>query len=290
MNRWAIFRSSLWGRRTDTATGSNDLRLDTSTPRLSWSGAGDAGPAVMMPIVYLNGLRLWRARGPLRSAFDVSQFRVGSLFDAFEDDVCEEGFGADAGGVPKAFAFAFGGIAPGGLAAFEAFLDGLFRFAEHDWNVFVGMEAVADEEWNHNEVFRGRNRIAVADARVFFHEDGVDFGVAVEAANDFDLAFDGFAGVFVVAGAMPGNEQGGLTRLRCGGEGMFLHDITRAGEQDLGHALVSADGAAIVNGLVAALQHAFIFARRASRHAEFARDDFFGEIAFADKEGNDKNS
>src|SRR5438309_1872384 len=111
MNRRAIFILSLWDGRTDTATGSNDLRLDTSIPHLSWSGAGDAGPAVMMPIVYLNGLRLWRARGPLRSVFEVSHLRAGSLFDAFEDDVCEEGFGADAGGVPKAFALPFGRIA-----------------------------------------------------------------------------------------------------------------------------------------------------------------------------------
>src|SRR5688572_9126450 len=42
--------------------------------------------------------------------------------NALEDDVGDEGFGADAFGVPEALAFFFGWVAPGGLVLFEAFL------------------------------------------------------------------------------------------------------------------------------------------------------------------------
>src|SRR5688572_26561743 len=69
-----------------------------------------------------------------------------SLAHPLEDYFGDLGLVANAGGIPEALAFFLSGIAPGGLAGAETLTNGFFGLAEHYGDVFVGMEAVADEE------------------------------------------------------------------------------------------------------------------------------------------------
>src|SRR5688500_9283495 len=136
---------------------------------------------------------LWTVQGAVRHALSGGLERLGFGFaDAFEDDVWEVGFAADAGGVPDKLAFFFGGVAPGGLTFCKTPLDDAFRFAEHDRDVFVRMEAVADEEGDNDDVAGGSHGVAIADAGGFFHEYGMDFGVNAADPDEIGLALDGF--------------------------------------------------------------------------------------------------
>src|SRR5687768_13746652 len=106
----------------------------------------------------------------------------------------------------------------------------------------------------------------------------MDFSVFVFGANEFDLSFDGIAGVFVLAGAVAGDEErrfAGLWRAR---EWMLRNGFLCAREQDFGHAVVGADRTAVMDRLVVAAEDAFI-----ASEAEFARNHFVSEVAFADK-------
>ena len=231
------------------------------------------------------------SRGNSNASCWLGDARCG-FADAFEDYVGEVRLAADAGGIPEKFALLLGRVAPGGLTFLEPLLDDAFGFAEHDRDVFKGMESVADEERDHDDVAGGGHGVAIADARVFFHEDGVDLGVFAAGADEFDLAFDGLAGVFVVAGAVTGNEKGGLGWLGSARKRMFLDDVAGAGDQQFGHAFVSANRAAIVDLLGATVGLSDLEGIEA-RHpvkgeAEFARDNFLGEIPFADEERNNE--
>src|SRR5688572_28064722 len=101
----------------------------------------------------------------------------------------------------------------------------------------------------------------------------MDFGVFVFGANEFDLALDGFAGIFVLAGAMAGDKErcfAGLWRAR---EWMLGNGFFGAREQDFGHAVVGADGAAVMDRLIVAAENAFV-----GSEAELARDHFVREV------------
>src|SRR5688572_163532 len=204
------------------------------------------------------------------------------------------GFASDAGGVPEKFTFFLGGVAPGRLAFLETFLDDALGFAEHDGDVFVGMEAVADEERDHDDVASGGHGVTVADAGIFLHEDRMDFGVFAAGADEFDLAFDRFAGVFIVAGAVAGDEERGFGRLGRARERMFLDDVASAGEQEFGHAFVGADRPAIKDLLrepvILANLNTIEAGCAVMREAEFARNDFLGEVTLTDEERDYKNA
>ena len=151
----------------------------------------------------------------------------GGFADALQDNFRHQRLAADAGGVPNAFAFVLGWVAPGRLAQLQPLPhDGPGR-AQHHRNVFKGMQAVADEERDHNHVLRLRQLVAIADARVFLHEKGVDLGKKVLGADQLHLPLDGFAGILVVARAVAGDEQGGLRRPGARGKGNFS-TISRA--------------------------------------------------------------
>src|SRR5436190_13593773 len=119
----------------------------------------------------------------------------------------------------------------------------------------------------------------------------MDFAVDVLGADEVGLALDGFAGVFVVAGAVAGDEECSVLRFRRAGKGMLVYDFAGAAEEDVGHAVVCADRAAVVEDLgVAALNMRRGEDTPPYLKAEFTRDDFFGEVAFADEEGHDEDS
>ena len=212
------------------------------------------------------------------------------LAHPLQDHVRNVRFAADSRGVPHELSFFFSRIAPGGLAAFEPALHRFLRLAEHHRNVLVGMQPVADEEGNQDNVPSARQAVAIPDARFFFHENRVDLGVKILRADEFDLALDGLTGVFVAARAVAGDEQRGLIRFRRARDRIFLDDFSRAREQHIRHAVVRADGTAVINRLRTALLHAGKIGLVVPAQAEFTGDDFFGEVTFADEQRNDEDT
>ena len=92
------------------------------------------------------------------------------------------------------------------------------------------MEAVADEEGNHDNILDARQAAAISDARVLFHENGVDFRVKPAAADQFHLPLDGLPRVLIVAGAVAGDEQGCVGRPGRARKGVFFNDVAGAGQ------------------------------------------------------------
>ena len=126
--------------------------------------------------------------------------------DSFKDHVGDVRFRADGGRVPDKFAVSRGRVAPGRLAAVEAVANNFSRLAEHHGNVLEGMQAVADEERDHNNPFGPRHLVTVADAGILLHECRVDFGVKILRANQLDLPLNRFARILVVARPVPRDE------------------------------------------------------------------------------------
>ena len=182
------------------------------------------------------------------------------------------------------------GIAPGWLSAFESALHRFNRFAQHERNAFVRVQSVADEERHHDDILRSCQPVAISDARLLFHEHGMHFRVNVSRADEFDLSFDGCARVFVVARAVAGDEQSDVLPLGRCRPGMFLNNFTGARQQHVRHAVVRADRTAVVNRPAAAPLRAGKIGSIIGAKAEFARDDFLGEITFADEQRNDEDT
>ena len=152
--------------------------------------------------------------------------RALNLFaDALEYDFREVGGGANSGSVPEEFAFAFSGVAPGGVVFGEALLDSAFRFAEEDGDVLDGVEAVSNEEGDHHDVLGIGGGVAVGDVGGLLHEGGQDVDVVGARANGLDLGLDGFAGVPIFPGAVASDEKGGLVGAWGVGEGVLLDDV-----------------------------------------------------------------
>lgn len=208
--------------------------------------------------------------------------------NAFQNHFRKVRFAADAGGVPDEFAVFLRGISPRRLAAAHSLTDVFLRFAEQHRDVFVGMQAVADEERDHHEVSRAGEPVAVADTRVFLHEHGVNFGVFFSRADELDLALDGDAGVFVVARAVAGDEERDVLRFGRARKGMPLEDVAGTGENHVRHARVCADGSAVKKRLRVAPLHAREIGLVVRAQAKFARDDLLGEVAFADEQRHDE--
>lgn len=185
----------------------------------------------------LNGLNR-ESRSVLRREF----------FCSLQNDLGYGGFSADGGSVPDEFVVAFGGIAPGRLAAGEAFANDAFGFAEQDWNVFLRVHAIANEKWNDDDIFRLCELVTFFDTRVFFQKKGMNIGVFFHGANLFDLVIDGLARVLVLRSAVAGDEQSGFVRFWCAREGELAGDFAGAGEDDVSHFLVRANRLAVMPG------------------------------------------
>jgi len=214
--------------------------------------------------------------------------------NAFQYHLHNVRFRADAGGIPEAFALFFGGIAPRRLSKFETFLNRLFRFAQHHGYILEGMQAVADEERDHHDIFCLRKMVALSNARLFFHENRMDGSVNILRPDQLNLMLNGFAGIFVLAGSVTGDEERRFGGLWFARERKLLHHFPSAGEQDLGHAVVRANRAAVKKSLFTALFYkrmALDFGFWAlDFESQFAREDFLGEIAFANEERHNENS
>src|SRR3954466_15036850 len=111
------------------------------------------------------------------------------------------------------------------------------------------------------------------------------FGIFILRADQFDLALDGFTRFFILARAVACDEQRRFGRLWRPREGMFRNRFLSASEENFSYAVVRADGAAIVNRLHSPRLHAF-----ARLEAQFARDHFVSEVAFADEERDAKDA
>ena len=172
----------------------------------------------------------------------------------------------------------------------ETLLDDAFGGAEHDGDVLERMEAVGNEEGGDDNRFDSGEFIAIGDAGLLLHEDGVDLGVKVAGGDEFHLAFDGLAGVFGVAGAVAGDEKGRLGGFGGAWEREFFDNLRGGSEEDVGHAGMSSDRAAVIEGLGAAALDAVELSLLFGTEAEFARNDFLGEVALADEERNNKNA
>src|SRR5687767_5536363 len=70
---------------------------------------------------------------------------------------------------------------------------------------------------------------------------------------------------------------------------MAVHDIARALQQYVGHAVVRADRAAVINGLFSSALYSFVTSIL-QRESEFPRDDFLGEVTFGNEKRHDKNA
>ena len=71
---------------------------------------------------------------------------------------------------------------------------------------------------------------------------------------------------------------------------MFVNNFTGARQQHVRHAVVRADRTAVVNRPAAAPLRAGKIGSIIGAKAEFARDDFLGEITFADEQRNDEDT
>lgn len=117
----------------------------------------------------------------------------------------------------------------------------------------------------------------VGDERGFFHEGGEHGGVICGGGGDqIDLAADGLGRILIQAGAMAGDDEGGLGGIDHGG------DFAGAAQDETRHRRVDAHRQAIVQGFAA-------HDRGWTGELEFARDDLLSEIAFADKIRHDIN-
>ena len=192
-----------------------------------------------------------------------------------EDDIGEEGFGADGAGVEQ-FAAADGvgiflkdrlGVGTGG--PWRGIGD-----AEEDGDIFVGVEAIGDEKGDHDHVGLGGDFVPFGDERFFFHVGAEDFGVEAKGLDAFDFAFGGDGGVIVEAGAVADDEEANGCGIDVGG------DLGGAVEEEVGHAGVVPHGLAIFEGEAIAMGDGAI-------EAEFAGDDGIGEITFADEIGDE---
>lgn len=141
-----------------------------------------------------KGVRLW-GRYVLKDFWVV----VDEGLNGGEDDVGDEGVCADGAGIPEAAVADGVGVAEGVGAD-------VVGHAEEDGDVFVGVEAVGDEEGDDDDVGLGGDGWPVFDVWGFFHEGGVDFGVDVFLADDVGLSVDDLCGVFVEAGAVSYDE------------------------------------------------------------------------------------
>lgn len=150
------------------------------------------------------------------------------------------------------------------------------------------MHSIADKKWNNDKVFFGGEGIAVCDARLFFHENGMNFGVDVFGPNQFDLTFDCFSRVIVCSCAVTSNEKRCFAGFRRTREREFFDNIFSARQKDVGHAIVGANGTAVIERLRAAILNALKIRLPFSSEPEFNRDCLFTKISFADQKWDDK--
>src|SRR5688500_5562834 len=108
------------------------------------------------------------------------------------------------------------------------------------------MKTVADKERNHNQILCFGHPIAVTDTWIFFHENGINLRILLQAPDQFDLAFNGFARVFAVSSAMARNEKCCFMRLRHSREWMFFRDFLCTSQDHFRHALMGSNRAAVV--------------------------------------------
>ena len=83
------------------------------------------------------------------------------------------------------------------------------------------------------------------DERRFFHEHRADIRIKAQRADQFHLPLHGLAGIGVAPGAVAGDEQGRVRRLGRAREWKIFHDLGGAGQNHLGHAVVSSHRRAV---------------------------------------------
>ena len=135
-----------------------------------------------------------------------------------------------------------------------------------------------------------REPVTFADARLLFHEYGVDISVDFLRLNELHLMLDGFAGILILSGAMSRDEECYVLRFRHAWERKLFNHLASTGHNNVGHALVGADRAAIVERLSAALLDAREARLSNLAETEFARNYLFRKVSFANKERHDEHA
>ena len=225
----------------------------------------------------------WKVHAVSTYLTHLTSYLFNCLAHSFQNHIGNMWFCADWSCVPDKFVVALGRISPCRLVIGKAFLYLSLGFAEQDRDVLLRVHAVADEERHDDDVFRAREFVAISDARLFFEEHGMDRGIFVGRADNFDLALDGFAGIFILLRAVTGDEQSGFLRVRRARKWKLGGDFAGAKEQHTRHALVRADGFAKTKFRVSGFDF-----RVAGQESQFAGDHIAAEIAFADEERDDE--
>lgn len=215
---------------------------------------------------------------------------MGRFADSLENDVGHAGVSADAGGIPNTFALFFCGVTPGGLAVLKPLPYNALGFTQQHRNIFTSMQAIAGEERDDDEVLRLCKVIALSDAGLFFHENRMDGSIKILFAEKVGLVLDGNAGIVVLFGAVTGDKERNVLKLRRAGKREFFDDFAGASEQNRGEAIVCANGLAVELFLRAISPDAGEFALTFTEETKRVWNDVLAEIAFADKEGDDEDA
>ena len=168
-----------------------------------------------------SGSFVWDDRGGR-----VLRVEIGDLV---ENDISEQGFGADRGRIEKRFFPEIVRVLAEDLTLAGGGAD--FGFdTEHHRDVLVGMEAVRDEKRNDHNVLGFRHFIPFGDEGFFLHVCvGDQFVSGSGCGDEIRLVFDRLGGVLVQAGAVTGDNEGGIGRVRA------IGDFSGPAENEIGH-------------------------------------------------------
>lgn len=170
----------------------------------------------------------------------------------------------------------------------EPLLNNLFRFSEQHGNIFLNVEAVADEERHDRDVFGLGQFIARGDARVFFEKHRMHCRIKVLGAEQLDLPFRGLPGFVVLFRAMSGDDERQVLWFRGAGKGELLDDFASAAEEDGGHAVVGAGRLAVKQPLAAAFEDTARALWTPQAEAKGFGNYLFAKVAFADKKRHEE--
>ena len=187
-----------------------------------------------------------------------------------QNDRCQQAFGSDGGAVVEGFVTEVVGVVAEDIAMAGGTAGILFD-AQKDGNILIGMQAIGDEKRDDDDLWGWGDEIPSGDERGFFHVGVEHGGVAGTGGGDAaDLVADGLGGVGIQAGAVAGDDEGGLCGIGLGS------DLSGTAQDQFGHGRVGAHGLAVMKDF-AADEGGW------AGELEFPWDDVLGEIALADE-------
>ena len=209
--------------------------------------------------------------GSGRSTRRVLPVKIGDLV---QDYIRHQGLGADGRGIVEVLPAQLVGIVTEHIGLAGGRTDLLFQSQQHR-NVLERVQSVRDEKRDDDDIRGIRHLIPIRNEWLFLHVGVRHQRVARPGCGDeIRLVPDGFRRVLVQPGAVPGDDQRGVRRIRV------RCNLLRPAEDQACHRRMDAHRQAIMEGFPVA--H-----RRVPRKLELPRDDVLGEIPFADEIGDD---